>query len=52
MADMTWKKKRMNKKDYEEQLRRHEERLQTAASDPMRLKYHLQSPMEIGRAHV
>ncbi len=45
MADMTWKKKRMNKKDYEEQLRRHEERLQTAASDPMRLKYHLQPPM-------
>ncbi len=45
MPDMTLKKKRMDRAGYLEQLRCHEERLRAAASDPMRLKYHLQPPM-------
>ena len=45
MADMTWKKKRMDKEEYLEQIGRSEERLHLAAADPMRLNYHVQPPM-------
>lgn len=45
MPDMTLKKKRMNRESYLEQLDREQEKLCLAASDPLRLKYHLQPPM-------
>lgn len=45
MADMTLKKKPMDKKGYLEQIHKKEEALLYAASDPLRLCYHIQPPI-------
>lgn len=42
---MTLTKKWMDRNEYLKQLRQNEKKLKRAASDPMRLKYHLQPPM-------
>ena len=45
MADMTLKKKRMDREGYRQQLRLEEEKLHLAAADPRRLTYHLEPPV-------
>ena len=45
MPDMTSTKIPMDREGYRRELREHEEQLSQAASDPMRLKYHLQPPL-------
>lgn len=45
MADMTWKKKPMDRTAYLEELGKYGEQIKRAASDPRRLKYHLQPPV-------
>lgn len=45
MANMTLKKRPMDKKGYEERMEKSREQLARAAADPLRLRYHLQPPM-------
>lgn len=45
MANMALKKKPMDKDSYQKEIQKYRERLECAASDPLRLKYHLQPPM-------